>query len=206
MKTIAKVLASGDHMSSIEMVVSKKAEVAVVDSLSLSNYLTRHYYQEPELHLQVSWGPLPPHPIIFNTKLPDIPPNILPHPLFRRRILLCHCYLLAHLLHALEQSYQCRHAARSQQRILVPVKCDLHGWLDGTLSSLEARHQGSHSVSLIDRQTTLEEASMSLRVDQSEREVWCCGEGDERFPRHHFFLCALIVTVLGPPQTQPLQV
>lgn len=62
--------ASGDHMSSIEMVVSKKAEVAVVDSLSLSNYLTRHYYQEPELHLQVSWGPLPPHPIIFNSKLP----------------------------------------------------------------------------------------------------------------------------------------
>ncbi|KAK8403706.1 hypothetical protein O3P69_000063 [Scylla paramamosain] len=64
------IQASGDHMSSIEMVVSKKAEVAVVDSLSLSNYLTRHYYQQPELHLQVSWGPLPPHPIIFNTKLP----------------------------------------------------------------------------------------------------------------------------------------
>lgn len=64
------IQASGDHMNSIEMVVSKKAEVAVVDSLSLSNYLTRHYYQKPELHLQVSWGPLPPHPIIINTRLP----------------------------------------------------------------------------------------------------------------------------------------
>lgn len=57
-------------MSSIEMVVSKKAEVAVVDSLSLANYLTKHYYQESEIHLQASWGPLPPHPILFNTKLP----------------------------------------------------------------------------------------------------------------------------------------
>ncbi|KAG0712611.1 hypothetical protein GWK47_018114 [Chionoecetes opilio] len=64
------VTASGDHMSSIEMVVSKKAEVAVVDSHSLANYLTRHYYQKPELHVQVSWGPLPPHPIIINTRIP----------------------------------------------------------------------------------------------------------------------------------------
>lgn len=66
----SNIQASGDHMNSIEMVVSKKAEVAVVDSLSLANYLTRHYYQESELHLQTSWGPLPPHPIVVNTKLP----------------------------------------------------------------------------------------------------------------------------------------
>lgn len=62
---------SGNHMNSIEMVVSKKAEATAVDSLSLANYLSRHYYQEPELHLQGSWGPLPPHPILVNTKLPE---------------------------------------------------------------------------------------------------------------------------------------
>ncbi|KAK4329653.1 hypothetical protein Pmani_000006 [Petrolisthes manimaculis] len=61
---------SGNHMNSIEMVVSKKAEATVVDSLSLANYLSRHYYQEPELHLEGSWGPLPPHPILVNSKLP----------------------------------------------------------------------------------------------------------------------------------------
>ncbi|XP_045615305.1 uncharacterized protein [Procambarus clarkii] len=62
---------SGNHMSSIEMVVSKKAEAAAVDSLSFANYLNRHYYQAPEIHLQGTWGPLPPHPILVNSNLPD---------------------------------------------------------------------------------------------------------------------------------------
>lgn len=62
-------------MNSIEMVVSKKAEATVVDSLSLANYLSRHYYQKPELHLEASWGPLPPHPILVNSKLPGTVPD-----------------------------------------------------------------------------------------------------------------------------------
>ncbi|KAG7162651.1 uncharacterized protein LOC121873670 isoform X2 [Homarus americanus] len=64
------IQASGNHMNSIETVVAKKAEMSAVDSLSLANYLTCHYYQEPELHLQESWGPLPPHPILINNKFP----------------------------------------------------------------------------------------------------------------------------------------
>nr|XP_053634012.1 uncharacterized protein LOC128689676 [Cherax quadricarinatus] len=61
---------SGSHQRSIEMVVSKKSEATAVDSLSLANYLSRHYYHEPELSLELSWGPLPPHPILVNSKLP----------------------------------------------------------------------------------------------------------------------------------------
>ena len=57
-------------MSSIEHVVSKRAEVTAVDSLSLTNYLNRHYYQVSELLLFESWGPLPPHPILINAKMP----------------------------------------------------------------------------------------------------------------------------------------
>lgn len=64
------IRASGNHMRSIENVISKRAEVTAVDSLSLANYLSRHYYQVSELHLYESWGPLPPHPIMLNTKLP----------------------------------------------------------------------------------------------------------------------------------------
>ncbi|XP_042856989.1 uncharacterized protein LOC122243452 [Penaeus japonicus] len=67
----SNVQASGDHMNSLEMVVAKKAEATAVDSIALTNYLSRFYYQEPELHLQESWGPLPPHPILINTKLSD---------------------------------------------------------------------------------------------------------------------------------------
>lgn len=57
-------------MNSLEMVVAKKAEAAAVDSIALTNYLSRFYYQKAELHLQESWGPLPPHPILVNTNLP----------------------------------------------------------------------------------------------------------------------------------------
>lgn len=65
------IQASGNHMNSLEMVVAKKAEAAAVDSIALTNYLSRFYYQKAELHLQESWGPLPPHPILVNTNLPD---------------------------------------------------------------------------------------------------------------------------------------
>ncbi|XP_066977417.1 uncharacterized protein [Macrobrachium rosenbergii] len=63
------IKASGNHMNSIEQVISKRAEVTAVDSLSLTNYLNRHYYQISELHLFESWGPLPPHPIMISTRL-----------------------------------------------------------------------------------------------------------------------------------------
>ncbi|XP_071546507.1 uncharacterized protein [Panulirus ornatus] len=65
------IQASGNHMKSIEMVVAKRAEVTAVDSLSLANYLTLHFYQTPELYLQESWGPLPPYPILVNSKLSE---------------------------------------------------------------------------------------------------------------------------------------
>ncbi|XP_076060607.1 putative phosphite transport system-binding protein PtxB isoform X2 [Oratosquilla oratoria] len=59
------------HPKSIELILLKKADVAAVDSISLKNYLTRYYYQEEELHVLESWGPLPPHPILINKSLPD---------------------------------------------------------------------------------------------------------------------------------------
>ncbi|XP_068220804.1 uncharacterized protein [Palaemon carinicauda] len=65
------IKASGNHMNSIEQVISKRAEVTAVDSLSLTNYLNRHYYQVSELFLFESWGPLPPHPIMINAKVSD---------------------------------------------------------------------------------------------------------------------------------------
>lgn len=61
---------SGNHVASIELVMAKRVEAAAVDSLSLANYLNVHYYQEAEVGLQESFGPLPPHPIMINNSIP----------------------------------------------------------------------------------------------------------------------------------------
>jgi len=61
---------TGNHVASIELVMAKRVEAAAVDSLSLANYLNVHYYQESEVGLQESFGPLPPHPILINKSIP----------------------------------------------------------------------------------------------------------------------------------------
>ncbi|XP_046389623.1 uncharacterized protein LOC124158530 [Ischnura elegans] len=64
-------LKSGSHLASVQMVLSKKAEAACVDANTFA--CVKKYLQDQGKDIEVleSLGPLPPYPIVVNSRLPD---------------------------------------------------------------------------------------------------------------------------------------
>jgi ABC-type phosphate/phosphonate transport system substrate-binding protein len=61
---------SGSHLNSIQMVASRKADVASVDSNVLGYAMTKTPSLAKDLHVFSSIGPLPPYPIMVRSSLP----------------------------------------------------------------------------------------------------------------------------------------
>lgn len=65
------LLLSGSHIKSIEMIVQKQADAAAVDANCAATYLKRNPLAKNEVFCLESWGPLPPYPIVVNSRMPD---------------------------------------------------------------------------------------------------------------------------------------
>ncbi|KAI9562702.1 hypothetical protein GHT06_010156 [Daphnia sinensis] len=63
------VLNSGSHLNSIQMVASRKADVASVDSNVLAFAMTKNPALAHDLHIFTSIGPLPPYPIMVRSSM-----------------------------------------------------------------------------------------------------------------------------------------
>lgn len=63
------VLNSGSHLNSIQMVASRKADVASVDSNVLGFAMTKNPALAHDLHIFTSIGPLPPYPIMVRSSM-----------------------------------------------------------------------------------------------------------------------------------------
>ncbi|XP_071446365.1 uncharacterized protein [Hetaerina americana] len=64
-------LKSGSHLSSVQMVLSKQAEAACVDANTFA--CVKRYLQDQGKDIEVleSLGPLPPYPVVVNSRLND---------------------------------------------------------------------------------------------------------------------------------------
>ncbi|KAG8182077.1 hypothetical protein JTE90_008612 [Oedothorax gibbosus] len=63
------VLYSGSYLESIRMVIGKKVEAAAVDANCLKFFQERNPELAKEVEVFTSWGPLPPYPIVVNSKM-----------------------------------------------------------------------------------------------------------------------------------------
>uniref|UniRef100_A0A1B6KMP1 Uncharacterized protein n=1 Tax=Graphocephala atropunctata TaxID=36148 RepID=A0A1B6KMP1_9HEMI len=61
---------SGSHLASVQMVLQKQAEAAAVDSNTLAYNKVHLQDRGKDLFVLDSLGPLPPYPIVVNTRLP----------------------------------------------------------------------------------------------------------------------------------------
>lgn len=59
----------GSHIKTIQMVLQKQADAAAVDANCLSIYMDQHPEIKEKIFVLESWGPLPPYPIVINTRL-----------------------------------------------------------------------------------------------------------------------------------------
>jgi len=66
----SNAICSHSHIESLNLLQSKRAEVAVVDSNTLSFYLKQHPSVAEEMCVLESLGPLPPYPIVIRKTLP----------------------------------------------------------------------------------------------------------------------------------------
>lgn len=58
------ILKSNSHLETIEMIMSRKAHAAAVDSNALALYLKKNPHHKEELAVLTSWGPLPPYVLV----------------------------------------------------------------------------------------------------------------------------------------------
>ncbi|XP_030847470.1 uncharacterized protein LOC591494 [Strongylocentrotus purpuratus] len=63
------IVQSGSHVKSIEMVADKKVDAAAINSTTLSYQMKKHPSLAEKLHIMDSWGPLPVHPMVVNSRM-----------------------------------------------------------------------------------------------------------------------------------------
>ncbi|XP_071040866.1 uncharacterized protein [Parasteatoda tepidariorum] len=63
------ILCSGSHLNSIKMVTMKKVDAAAVDANCLAYFLDSNPHLAEEVVVLTTWGPLPPYPLVVNSKL-----------------------------------------------------------------------------------------------------------------------------------------
>ena len=61
---------SGSHLNSIQMVATRQADVAAVDSNVLAYAMSKNPSLEEDIHVFTSLGPLPAYPIMVRSSLP----------------------------------------------------------------------------------------------------------------------------------------
>ncbi|XP_074641893.1 uncharacterized protein LOC141899456 [Tubulanus polymorphus] len=65
------VLKSGSHLKSIRMVLDGSADAAPISSTYLCHYRKTRPEIKDKIKTLTSWGPLPNHPMVFNSRLPS---------------------------------------------------------------------------------------------------------------------------------------
>jgi ABC-type phosphate/phosphonate transport system substrate-binding protein len=61
---------SGGHLKAIRMVYEHRVDGAAVSSIALNTFRSLHPECSKKIHTLTSWGPLPVHPIVVNSRLP----------------------------------------------------------------------------------------------------------------------------------------
>ncbi|XP_038075827.1 uncharacterized protein LOC119743480 [Patiria miniata] len=66
-----KIIQSGSHLKSIQMILNKTADGTGIDSNTLALQMKGHPELRDKLHVVTSWGPLPVYPGVVNSELPE---------------------------------------------------------------------------------------------------------------------------------------
>ncbi|XP_038074692.1 uncharacterized protein LOC119742634 isoform X1 [Patiria miniata] len=66
-----KIIQSGSHLKSIQMILDKTADGTGIDSNTLALQVKTHPELRDKLHVVTSWGPLPVYPGVVNSELPE---------------------------------------------------------------------------------------------------------------------------------------
>ncbi|XP_064619748.1 uncharacterized protein LOC135483126 [Lineus longissimus] len=62
---------AGGHLKAIKMVYDHRVDAAAVSSVALNTFRAVHPEYSKKIHTLTSWGPLPIHPIVINSRIPD---------------------------------------------------------------------------------------------------------------------------------------
>ncbi|XP_038075784.1 uncharacterized protein LOC119743452 isoform X2 [Patiria miniata] len=66
-----KIIQSGSHLKSIQMILNKTADGTGINSNTLALQMKAHPELRDKLHVVTSWGPLPVYPGVANSELPE---------------------------------------------------------------------------------------------------------------------------------------
>ncbi|XP_036369043.1 uncharacterized protein LOC115224559 isoform X1 [Octopus sinensis] len=67
----ADTIQSGSHLNSLHLLLTKRADVATIDSRFLTDFFSQHPHYKKELKVMTTLGPMPVNPLVFRKTLPS---------------------------------------------------------------------------------------------------------------------------------------